>query len=148
MDETKADNFKVASSNGQPYYPIAKLASYRVATVAGGMLVCFIWTYFPYPITARSLLRKDLGASLYLLANFYSIVHTTFGLRLRAVEGDLKYRESAGRKLEKARTAVYLKEMKLLAEVREQSEWTRWEPTFGGKFPRERYDAIIQEVNK
>lgn len=112
------------------------------------MFVCFIWTFFPYPLTARSQLRKDLGASLYLLAKFYSIVHTTFGLRVRAVEGDLESRESAGRKLEKARTEVFVKEMRLIAEVKENAAFTVWEPSFGGKFPRKQYEAIIQEVNK
>ncbi|KAL6721682.1 hypothetical protein ACLMJK_000786 [Lecanora helva] len=145
--EVKKVGQKVATANLQPYYSIAKLSAYRVATVAGGMLVCFIWTYFPYPITARSLLRKDLGASLYLLANFYGAVHTTFGMRLRAVDGDTKFREVPNKKLDKARTDIYVKEMKLLAEVKEQCEWTKWEPSFGGKFPRKEYVAILQEVH-
>ena len=57
------------ASNGQLYYPLYLLAPYRLATVVGGCFVGFIWLYFPYPINARSELRKDLGASLYLLAS-------------------------------------------------------------------------------
>ena len=112
------------------------------------MFVAFVWTFFPYPLTARSQLRKDLGASLYLVANFYSITHTTVGLRLRVLKGDLKSKESPGRKLDKARSEVYPKVLGVLAGLRQHSAFTAWEPTFGGKFPRKQYDTIIQEVNK
>ena len=112
------------------------------------MFVAFIWTFFPYPLTARSQLRQDLGVSLYLLANFYSIVHTTIGLRIKGSEGNMESKESPGRKLQKARRQVDVKERALLAGRRQHSEFTAWEPTFGGKFPRQQYDTIIQEVTK
>lgn len=99
-------------------------------------------------MTARSQLRKDLGASLYLLANFYSIVHTTTGLRFRGQEGDLTKKDSPGRKLEKVRSEVYVKELALLAGLRQHLAFTAWEPSFGGKFPRRQYDAIIKETNR
>ena len=112
------------------------------------MLVAFIWTFFPYPLTARSQLRQDLGISLYLLANFYSIVHTTIGLRIKGTEGDTESKETPGGKLQKARNKVYVKELTLLAGLRQHSAFTAWEPTFGGKFPKQEYDAIIQKVSK
>lgn len=112
------------------------------------MAVAFIWTFFPYPITARSQLRKDLGASLYLLANFYSVVHTTVEIRIRREEGDIKTKSSPGGKLEKARTQVYTKQLALLAGLRQHSVFTSWEPTFGGKFPKEKYDIIIEKVQR
>ncbi len=146
--EVRKIGLQVATSNGQPYYPIYELAPYRLACVAGGMAVAFIWTFFPYPITARSQLRKDLGASLYLLANFYSCVHTTVGLRLQGAEGDMDLKDSPGRKLEKARSKVFAKELMLLAGLREHSAFTAWEPTIGGKFPKQQYDTIIEEVQK
>lgn len=112
------------------------------------MFVAFFWTFFPYPLTARSQLRKDLGVSLYLLANFYSIVHTTVGLRLTGREGDLTSKHSPGSRLEKARREVYVKELTLLGGLRQHSAFTAWEPNFGGRFPKEQYDAIIQQVQK
>ena len=112
------------------------------------MLVAFIWTFFPYPLTARSQLRKDLGASLYLLASFYSCVHTTVGMRLRGSEGDMELKTSPGRTLEKARSDLFTKEVALLAGLRQHSAFTAWEPSFGGKFPKQQYDTIIQEVQK
>ena len=112
------------------------------------MLVAFIWTFFPFPITARSQLREDLGVSLYLLANFYSVVHTTIGLRIKGTEGDMESKHSSGRKLQKVRRKIYAKELALVAGLRQHSAFTAWEPTFGGKFPKEQYDTIIQEVNR
>lgn len=112
------------------------------------MLVAFIWTFFPYPLTARSRLRNGLGASLYLLANFYSCIHTTIGMRLNGTSGDPEDSHSLGRRLDKARSKVFTKELALLAELRTHSAFTAWEPTFGGKFPRKQYDTIVQEVQK
>jgi hypothetical protein len=52
------------------------LGPYRIACVAAGSFVAFFWLIFPYPISDRSWLRKDLANTLYLLANFYSVVHS------------------------------------------------------------------------
>lgn len=112
------------------------------------MFVAFIWTFFPYPITARSQLRKDLGVSLYLLANFYSIVHTTVGLRIKGVEGDPTSKGSPGWQLQKARSKVYVKGLSLVGGLRQHSKSTGWEPSFGGRFPKETYDRIIDEVSQ
>ena len=129
-------------------YPLYELAPYRLACVSGGMLVAFIWTFFPYPLTSRSALRRDLGASLYLLAKFYSCVHTTVGMRLNGSEGNLNDKQSPGRRLQSARFHVFTQELALLAGLRQHSAFTAWEPSLGGKFPRQQYDKIIQEVQK
>lgn len=139
---------KIATSNGQRYYPIYLLAPYRLATVSGGIAVAFIWTFFPYPISEHSVLRQSLGASLYLLANYYSIIHETISARMRGDEGDLALKSSAGRKLEKARHKVFSKQMLMLNGLRTYSEFLRWEVPIGGKFPKKKYDAIIVCVEK
>lgn len=122
--------------------------SYRLATVAGGCLVGFIWTYFPYPITARGTLRRQLGESLYLLANYYSCVHTTVWMRIEGGKGDSGDKASPQRRLEKVRGQILAKEMALFAQLRQHSASTAFEPTFGGKFPKAQYDTIIQEVQR
>ncbi|KAL8728704.1 MAG: hypothetical protein Q9181_005250 [Wetmoreana brouardii] len=137
---------QAAETNGQPFYPLYELAPYRLACVTGGILVAFIWTFFPYPLTARSQLRRDLGTSLYLLANYNSCVHTTVNMRLSGSEGDINDKKSPGRRLDKARVKVFTKELALLAGLRQHSTFTAWEPTFGGKFPRKQYNTIIQEA--
>jgi hypothetical protein len=138
---------KLATSNGQPYYPIYELAPYRLATVAGGLLVAFIWTYFPYPVTTHSTLRKDLGRTLYLLANFYSCVHSTVEMRLTTgIKADPAKKKSPTYRLDKARHKVFSKVVIMLNQLREHSEFTKFEPTFGGKFPKKIYDELIQAM--
>ena len=138
---------QLATSNGQPYYPIYELAPYRLAAVAAGLAVAFFWTYFPYPVTTHTTLRKDLGKTLYLLANYYSCVHTTVDMRLHlGSKIDETKKRSPGARLDKARNKVFAKIAILMNVLREDSSLTRMEPTFGGKFPKETYDDLIQHV--
>ncbi|KAK8241927.1 hypothetical protein HDK77DRAFT_393852 [Phyllosticta capitalensis] len=136
----------VAESNGQPYYAVYLLAPYRLATVCGGLAVAFLWTFFPYPISEHSELRSQLGGALYLLANYYSIVHETFRARVRGEEGDLKSKSSPGHKMQKQRLKVYSKQLLLLNNLRATAEFQKWELAIGGKFPRERYTLILNYV--
>lgn len=138
----------VATSNGQPYYPIYLLAPYRLATVIGGIIVAFIWTFFPYPISEHSVLRQSLGGSLYLLANYYSIIHETLAARMRGNDADMIANSASGRRLEKARHRVYSKQMLLLNRLRDYSSYLRWEISIGGRFPKKKYDAIILCIEK
>jgi hypothetical protein len=138
----------LATSNGQEYYPIYLLAPYRLATVAGGLTVAFIWTVFPFPISEHSILRKTIGASLYLLANYYSIVHETVNARVRGEDGDKDDRDSSLRKLEKARNKVFSKQILLLNNMRTYSEFQKWEIPIGGKFPKQQYQLITKLTQK
>lgn len=136
------------TASGQEYYPTYLLAPYRLATVLAGLFVAFIWTVFPYPISDHSILRRDLGASLYLLAKYYSLVHETMTARARGDEGDLALKTSAGRRLEKARNKVYAKQTLALNRLHEYSHRLRWEIPIGGRFPKEHYDEIIEYMQK
>ena len=133
---------------GQSYYPIYELAPYRLACVAGGSFVSFIWTIFPYPLSDRSWLRRDLGSTLYLLANYYSVVHTTIQSRVNNAEGDMESKFSPGRRLEKMRYKIFAKLMMILPSLRQHADWRKWEVNIGGKYPRESYDGIMQRTIK
>lgn len=138
---------KAATSNGQPFYVDYILAPYRLATVIAGIAVSFAWTYFPYPVTTRSTLRKDLGATLFLLANYYSCVHTTVEMKLHnGAREDLMDKTAPMTKLYKARHHVFTKVFLLLNKLREHSSFVKFEPTFGGKFPKQTYDDLIQSM--
>jgi len=127
---------------------VYELAPYRLACVAGGCVVAFFWTIFPYPLTDRSWLRKDLGATIYLLANYYSIVHSTVRARINRTEGNMEDKNSPGRKLGKVRRKVFGKLLILLPSLRQHADWQKWEPTIGGKFPAETYNSIILRLTK
>ncbi|KAI7092928.1 hypothetical protein KC352_g40066, partial [Hortaea werneckii] len=137
---------EVATSNGQAYYPIYILAPIRLATVCGGLFLAWIWTVFPYPITEHSQLRQGLGRSLYLLANYYSVVHESVRTRLRGGEGDITLKDSPGYKLDKARQKVYSRCSTVLTGLRTQASFVKFDIPIGGKFPRERYQAIITQM--
>ena len=128
---------------GQPAYPVYELAPFRLACVVGGLSVAFFWTFFPYPLTSRSRVRRDVGHSLHLLANFYSIIHMTTSQRIRGREKDC----TLARTLEKERRSVYTRELTLLGAINQHIADTVWEPTFGGAFPRTTYKAITTQTS-
>ncbi|KZF26963.1 hypothetical protein L228DRAFT_258315 [Xylona heveae TC161] len=134
---------QLAQTNQQKYYPVYLLSPYRLAVVLGGMGVAFFWTIFPFPMTDRSQLRKGLGASLYLLANYYSCVHETVRLRLAGVDGDCNNRKSPAHRLSKVRQKVFSKQMLLIGGLREHFSFVRYELSVGGKFPKERYNNLV-----
>lgn len=131
----------IIESNGQPAYPTYLLAPYRLATVAGGLAVAFIWTIFPYPISESTELRKDLGASLYLMANFYSVVHETMMTHISQRGGDPDTKGTRAYHLDKARNAVLSKLILLVTNLRMNSAFSKFQVSLGGRFPREEYEG-------
>jgi hypothetical protein len=80
--------------------------------------------------------------------DFYSVVHVTIKSRLEGTGGDPEDKNSPDKRLEKTRTKILAKQMGILAQLRQHSAFTKFEPTLGGKFPKAIYDSIIQEVQK
>ncbi|GKZ29492.1 hypothetical protein AbraIFM66950_005192 [Aspergillus brasiliensis] len=140
---------EVATSNGQPYYPIYLFGPYKLAAVAAGCAISFFWVIFPYPITAKSTLRKTLGRGLFVLAKFYSCMHATIELwltgELSTTDDDIR---SASSTLERSRHKVFKQEMLLLNSLRMHSHFSSFEPPIGGKFPRATYDRIISQIQR
>ncbi|KAF2216511.1 hypothetical protein CERZMDRAFT_109384 [Cercospora zeae-maydis SCOH1-5] len=137
---------EVSTSNGQAYYPIYELAGIRLATVCAGLFVGWIWTWFPYPITEHNQLRKQLGSTLYLLANYYSVMHETVRLRLGNAQGDMELKDSPGRRLEKARSKLYSKASLTISSLRAQAQVVKYDIPIGGKFPQEQYQRLINQL--
>lgn len=48
----------------------------------------------------------------------------------------------------KFRSKIFGKLMMLIPSMSQHSEWQKWEPTIGGRFPREVYDEIILRSNR
>ncbi|KAI0486618.1 hypothetical protein F4859DRAFT_466279 [Xylaria cf. heliscus] len=138
----------LSESSGQPYYPIYELAPYRLAIVAGGCLVAFFWTIFPSPVTDRAWLRRDLAATLYLLANYYSVINATLKSKLNGTGGDRNVKGTPAHQLAKQRYRLFSKLMLLLPSLKQHADFQRWEPTIGGKFPRELYEDTIQRASR
>ncbi|KAJ6042014.1 uncharacterized protein N7446_013080 [Penicillium canescens] len=140
--------FPEATSNGQPYYPIYLFGPYKLAAVAAGCAISFFWVIFPYPITAKSQLRKLLGRSLFVLAEFYSCMHSTIELWLSDELGPIQDKSSPAHNLQSSRQKLFKEEMMLLTGLRAHSHFSTFEPPIGGKFPKETYDSIIAEIQR
>jgi hypothetical protein len=125
-----------------------RLAPYRLATVAGGCFVAFIWTIFPKPLTDRTWLRRDLSAALYLLANYFGAVTSTVRSQIDGTAGNPEIPHSPAYELQKIRRKIFGKMMLLLPSMAAHAQWQRWEPTIGGRFPREAYEDIIMRTTR
>lgn len=141
--QVKVLGVEASEASGQPAYPTYLLAPYRLACVAGGILVAFIWTIWPYPISESTELRKDAGASMYLLANFYSVVHETVQSRIRGDDGDPQAKGTHAHRLDKSRDEVFSKTMALITAMKTNSGFSRFQLRVGGKFPAETYEALV-----
>lgn len=130
---------KVATSNHQPAYPLYILAPYRLATVAGGIFVAFIWTIFPFPISESTELRKDLSAAIYLLCVFFETVHETIKTRISDFGGDPGSKGSHAYNLQKARARIFSKLVVLMQSLQTNSAFSVFQFRVGGRFPHETY---------
>lgn len=132
-----------AESTGQRYYPTYLLAPYRLGTVAGGSAVAFFWTIFPKPMTDRAWLRRDLSATLYLLANYFSVINETLKSTMHETGGNPDVPGTPAHRLLKVRQKLFSQLMLLLPSLQMHSGWQKWEPSIGGAFPRAAYEDII-----
>lgn len=112
------------------------------------MLVGYIFTIFPVPITEASILRRDLGLSFFLLSKYLSAVTATVDLRLADKEGDTNDKNSLGRRLGKLRHGVLEKQIQLLGSMRANLSFLPWDFRLGGEFPRVLYQEAVDEVQK
>jgi hypothetical protein len=69
-------------------------------------------------------------------------------LRLKGLEGDIHDKKSPIRRLEKARTQLFAKELILIQAMQNHLKFIKWEPTFGGRFPRELYERLLTHTQK
>ncbi|KAK4955886.1 hypothetical protein LTR10_006825 [Elasticomyces elasticus] len=146
--QVKEIGVQASESNGQPAYPTYLLAPYRLACVTGGLLVAFFWTIFPFPVSESTELRKDLGATLYLLSNFYSIVHETVRARVMGTDGNAKIKGSHAQHLEKARESVFSKSLLLLNNMKTNAGFSRFQLRVGGQFPKAEYEGLIASCER
>ena len=136
---------KQATATGQSYYPFYELAPYRLLIVGGGVTVGYIWTIFPAPITEASVLRRDLGGSLYVLAKYLSCVTATVDQRLLEADGGTG---SHGKKLDKARGKLLAQLIEGINGMKANLEFMAYEPRLGGSFPTQIYKDLLNEVQR
>ncbi len=146
--QVRVIGLEVATATGQPFYPTYKLAPYRLLTVGAGVLVAYILTIFPVPITEASVLRRDLGGSLFILAKYLSSVTAIVDLRLSDQGGVDSPIVSPRRRLENLTKKYLEKEVVLMNSMRQNLEYQHWDIKVGGEFPTKIYKALVEEVQK
>ncbi|RFU31602.1 hypothetical protein B7463_g4731, partial [Scytalidium lignicola] len=148
--ELQADvnGMEKAMASRQKYFPLYILAPYRLLCVIAGLFVAFFWTIFPVQISEHTILHFKVSTSLSLLVKYSSLVSGTLYQRLHDLEGDLELESSPMRRLKNARYKILYQELALLAQMREHSTMMNYEVSIGGKFPKEEYDLIVEEIQK
>ena len=146
--ETQVNKIGVeaATSAGVIYYKPYSVVAVRVACVLWGTCASIFFTYLPYPITARGILRKNMAAVMHLVGNYHTVVHTTLKARLRGTEGDMTDKESRGHLLSRTRRAMFNKTMVLNSSVKHNVYLQKYEPTLGGKFPVAIFSDILSQL--
>lgn len=104
------------------------------------------FTYLPYPITARGLLRKELAKSIHLAANYNTIVHCSLNARLRGKERDAYNKKSRGYAISRTRKAIFNKTVALKAFVKHSLYLQKYEPTISGRFPVSIHFEILVQL--
>jgi hypothetical protein len=123
--------------SGQPYLPTYKLAPYRILVTFIGVILAFIFTIFPYPVTSRDILRQDIARQFHLLSNMYSLTQTRMQGSMKSSSGnDLKG-------LRKAMEKVGYKCIAVQARCMENLAYTSWEPDLHVKFPKKTYAELL-----
>ncbi|OBT43669.1 hypothetical protein VE00_05184 [Pseudogymnoascus sp. WSF 3629] len=135
-----------ATSTGTFFFPPYSVVAMRVACVLWGTCASIFFTYLPYPITARGLLRKDMAIIMQLLANYHAVVHATIKARLRGNEGDMDDKHSRGRVLSQTRNAMFNKMMLLSSSMKHNVYLQKYEPTLGGRFPVAIFEDILSQL--
>ena len=85
---------------------------------------------------------------LVLLSNFFSIMHETVQSRVQGTDGNMAVKGTHGHNLEKARNTVFSTLLTLLANLRTNSAFGKFQLRVGGRFPHEEYEGLIDACQR
>lgn len=74
------------------------------------------------------------------MSSFYSAVHETVTIRVQNIGGDPKVKGTHAYNLEKAREAMFSKQIMLINQLAMNSSFSKFQIQLGGRFPREEYE--------
>jgi uncharacterized membrane protein YccC len=144
--QVKKIGVAAAESTGIYVFPPFYVAALRVACVLWGTVASIVFTYLPYPITARSLLRKDMAVVMHILASYHAVIHSSIKARLCGNEGDMMDKNSRGRILSHTRKIMFNKIMVLSSSVEHNVYLQKYEPSLGGRFPVTIFTDILSQL--
>ena len=122
------------------------LAPYRALVVAIGSGIAFFWTIFPYPITERHVMRQETAAALDDLIVYHDCCQAAIRLKLRGVDKDHGNEQEESRQLHKLQAHAFDSLQRLIMSLRTRLQFQKYELSVGGRFPSERYAAILGRI--
>lgn len=129
-------------SAGQKYIPLYELAPFRILVTLIGVVLAFIFTIFPFPVTSRDILRRDVAREFHLLSNIYAMSRSRLTLAVMT-DGT---KESAG--LRKVLGKEAFKCIAVQTRCLENLAYTSWEPSFQYKFPQKTYAELLSSLQR
>uniref|UniRef100_A0A0D2XL50 Putative ER transporter 6TM N-terminal domain-containing protein n=1 Tax=Fusarium oxysporum (strain Fo5176) TaxID=660025 RepID=A0A0D2XL50_FUSOF len=120
---------------------------WAMITIALGMTITVMITIITQIVIIGYELQ-DLSATIYLLAQYFSVILSTVQSQLEGTAGDIDSETSPAYHLSKARRKIFGKVMRLMSSIESHIMWQRWEPNLGGRFPVETYQEIIKRSGR
>lgn len=132
---------------GQSVLSINLLGGYRILCILAALAIAFIFTIFPYPMSTRTLIRKEVSSSLYMLARYYVNAIRIVRLRTQISDGEHHSRDAGIKRAQKHADRMLAQSLTTYDGLRKNLVFTVWEPSLRGRFPCATYGEIINCAN-
>jgi hypothetical protein len=107
-----------------------------------GVILAFIFTIFPFPITSRDILRQDVAYELHLLSNVYSLSQTRMNLAV------LSDGTKESQVLRKQMGKQGFKCIAVQTRCKENLAYSSWEPNMLYRFPKKTYADLLSSMER
>jgi len=121
---------------------VYELAAFRILVTEIGVLLAFIFTVFPSPLTSRDVLRCDVARQFHLLSRLFALTRARQGLKVPSGGA------ADSRRLNKLIQKEFLNCIALAGRCAENLEFTSWEPSLKDRFPKEVYADLLAATNR
>ena len=124
-----------------PYLPVYKLGPFRILVTFIGVVLAFIFTVFPYPVTSRDLLRQDVAQQFHLLSKMYSLTQARLNAAVCSNTRAIQH-------LRKSMGEVSLKCIGVQARSSDNLMYASWEPNLRYRFPKGIYSELLSSLQR
>ncbi|KAL7273891.1 hypothetical protein RUND412_003221, partial [Rhizina undulata] len=73
-----------SAASGQPVLEIDHIGPQCLLLTLAGVVIAYIFTIFPFPVTTRCLIRRSVSTSLHVMSQTYTSATTPLHARLHA----------------------------------------------------------------
>lgn len=138
----------LAQASQQPDTPIYENGGLRLGAICFGLLVGWFWTIFPYPISDKDVFLARLAACLSKLAVLNEATFTLLDARFDqvGVHNQLSPDLEVINKLAGLCSTHYVDCVALIATLRLELHYIKFEMPIGGSFPRKQYKTVIDHI--